>query len=310
MSINIVPYGPTYDEAVQKLEASIVQGKQVKLKIIKDHFLDRSLAFETYFPCVAIGENGQVVGTSVGAYTDLIINGQQFKSGFVFDVKVHPAYRNNGIGRMVTSYYKALFTKEGLDKNFTTLKLSNTPVVKMATRALKNIWLYDFIYLTIPTARIVDVRPVLDGDTRFKVRLFDTGKLPSFYYDHFDGGLSCFYTNKLYRLRIDKISRLYNLGLKVLKLLRPSKYALLPRETEEMSFATLFDHSRDNIHRLNEVLESLCERGVKYLLVCCRKKDAIYQYLENYSINSYGYYILSDFPLRTTDEVTLDVRCL
>ncbi|MGZ3974910.1 MAG: GNAT family N-acetyltransferase, partial [Flavisolibacter sp.] len=276
MSVTIVPYQSTYDAAVQKLEASVVQGNQIKLRIVKDHFLDRSVAFETYFPCVAIDDDKQVIGTSAGAYTDLIINGKQFKSGFVFDVKVLPAYRNQGVGRTVTSYFKSLFTKGGLEKNFTTLKLSNTPVVKMATRALKNIWLYDFVYLTIPTAQKVEKQGLIHSDTRFSVRLFDESKVSPTYYSHFAGGLGCFYTYMLYRLRIEKLSWLYRKGLKLLKVMNPSKYALLPKEREEMLFATLFDYSKENIYHINDVLKGLRERGISYLLVCCRPKDAIY----------------------------------
>ena len=152
MSASIIPYTPYFDEAISHLEASVVQGRQVQLRMLKDHFLSRSSVFSEYSPCLAVDNTNQLLGASVGAKTKMIVNGQLLDAGFVYDAKVHPSHRNKGVGRLMAKHHKEWFSTEGLKNNFTTLKLSNAPVIQLSAKAIGNIWLYDFVYLTIPTA--------------------------------------------------------------------------------------------------------------------------------------------------------------
>ena len=77
-----------------------------------------------------------------------------------------------------------------------------------------------------------------------------------------------------------------------------------------MQFACLYNHHPHNLSGINNVLQALERTGIAYLLVCCRKGDAVYQALKKYSINTYGYYILTDFPVKREDSVVMNVRCL
>ena len=95
-----------------------------------------------------------------------------------------------------------------------------------------------------------------------------------------------------------------------MKRLQPSKYTSLPGENEMLSFATLYNHDSENINGINEVLEMLETKGIRQLLVCCRKNDAINQFLKSITINRYSYYLVTDFKLDRDDEVSIDVRCL
>ena len=310
MNISVVPYNSVYDADIQQLEKATNQGKQIKLQILKNHFLDRSMVFKKSFPCVSVNQQEKLIGTCIGAQTDLIVNGKSFDAGFAFDVKVHPLYRNQGVARMMAKFiYNNFFKTEGFQKNFTTLKLSNTPVIKLSAKAIGKIWLYDFVYLTIPT-KIKIKEPFKDkGNAKLSIKLFHQENLSSVYYTNFKDGLGCFHTHKLYQLKIEKISWLYRQGLEMLKKIN-YKYSLLPKENEVMSVATLYNHTVNNIESINNVLGYLDKEDIKYLLVCCRKNDSIYNYLKKYSINSYGYYILSDFLLSSKDEVVMDIRCL
>lgn len=310
MNIQLIPYKNTYDADITELENSVVQGKHIKLRILKNHFLDRSVVFENYFPCLAVNKEKRLVGTAIGAKTKIIINGKMYNAGFGYDVKVHPAHRNNGVGRTMATHQKEWFKAEGLEKNFITLKLSNAPVVKLIAKAVGKIWLYDFVYLTIPSKARISEPFVRKAAQKFFVKLFDREALSPNYYTEFSGHLGYFHTYKLYRLKLEKLSWLYRQGLRILKKINPKKYSQLPVEQEVMEFATLYNHTENNMANMNTVLEHLEAKGKKYLLVCCCKNDSIYDYLKKYSINTYGYYILSDFPLKGKDEVTLDVRCL
>jgi len=310
MSISVIPYSSIYDAEIQQLEKATNQGMKIKLQILKNHFLDRSLVFKKSFPCIAVDQQEKLIGTCIGAQTDLIVNGDSFDAGFAFDVKVHPLYRNKGVARMMAKYiYSNFFKAEGLQKNFTTLKRSNIPVLKLSAKAVGKIWLYDFVYLTIPT-KIKIKAPIKDKSTvKLSIKLFQQENLSSLYYTNFVDGLGCFHTHKLYQLKIEKLSWLYRQGLGMLKKVN-FKYSFLPKENEIMLVATLYNHTAHNIESINNVLDYLDKKDIKYLLVCCRKKDSIYNYLKKYSINSYGYYILSDFLLSDKDEVGMDIRCL
>ena len=131
MRIELTPYQPSYDGAIASLEDSSVQGKAIQLKIIKNHFLDRSAVFQHSFPCIALTDDDKVIATAVGAQTKMVINKESIKAGFVFDAKVHLSYRRNGVGMRLARHQKDWFSKQGFEKNFTTLKLSNAPVIKV-----------------------------------------------------------------------------------------------------------------------------------------------------------------------------------
>ena len=273
--------------------------------------VDQSCGFlPQSFPCIALTEDYKVIATAVGAQTKLEINGKISEAGFVFDAKVHLSYRRKGIGMRLAKYQKDLFSKEGFEKNFTTLKLSNAPVIKVSAKAIGNIWLTPFVYLTIPTSIKIPSTLRSPAANNFSVRLFDKEKLPAGYHTNFPSGLGVLHTWKLYRLKIEKISWLYKQGLKCLRKISPNQYNLLPKEKEVMEFATLFNHSEKNIGSINEVLQHLEAKEKKFLLVCCRNGDSIYNHLKRYSINTYHYYILTDFALSVKDELAIDVRCL
>ena len=310
MHITLTPYNDSYDEKISKLENSVVQGKGVQLKIIKKHFLDRSAVFLKTFPCLALNEEQGVIGTAIGAETKLMLNGETLNAGFVLDTKVHESYRNNGVGRSLANAQNEWFTQQGWEKNFTTLKSSNLPVIKLSYRALKKFWLTPFVYLTIPTS--IFIRPGIfpSATSNFSVRLFDPEKLKGSYFTNFPGGLGVFHTWMMYQLKIENLSWLYRQGMSCVKKLQPMRYSMLPKQDDVIQFATLFNHSEVNINGINEVLQHLNTNGKRFLLVCCRKGDSIYRHLKKYSINLYGYYILSDFPLGINDKLTIDVRCL
>jgi len=310
MRIDLTPYHPGFDSAIATLEDDIVQGKGTQLKILKNHFLDRSVVFQKSFPWVALTEDDKVIATAVGAQTKLVINEQIIEAGFVFDAKVHLSYRRKGIGMRLARHLKDRFSKEGFDKNFTTLKLSNAPVIKVSAKAIGNIWLTPFLYLTIPTCAKIPSFFRSTGTDNFSVRLFDKEQLPVGFHTNFTSGLGVLHTWKLYRLKIEKISWLYKQGLKCLRKISPKHYNLLPKEKEVMEFATLFNHTEQNISSINEVLLNLEAKEKKFLLVCCRKGDSVYNHLKSYSINTYHYYMLTDFALSKKDKLAIDVRCL
>jgi len=312
MYLNIVKYHPIYDQALHRMEQAIVQGKAIRMKIIKKHFLDRATVFKKFYALVAIDINENPVATCIGAVTKLGINGVFYNTGIGYDVKVIEAFRNHGIARRLAKpLYEQFFRPEGLKKNFVTLKQSNIPVIRLLSKTIPNISLYDFVYLTIPcTSRLNKVLPAKVDKQLFSVSLFqDDGPDPALYSIK-KSGLGYFKTYKVYQLQIMSISSLYRLGLWFLRKWNPEKYSRLPLIGETMKFATLFNHTQENIQHINDVLEELEKKGINYLMVCCRRKDSLFNTLKKLSVNTYGYLIISDFMLRKQDALSIDVRCL
>jgi hypothetical protein len=312
MTIDIVPYENKYDEQIRVLEQDAIQGKSIQLEIIKNDFLDRAAVFEKYLPLLGLDAKGIPIATCIGARTKMIVNGHQFDAGVGFEVKVSRANRNKGVGKLLAiSTYKKFFKPEGLSKNFITLKASNIPVIRLVAKTISHLWLYDFVYLTIPTKfRVTNFSAGDNKKKLFSTTLFDPGELPASYYTMLDNDLGYFHTYKMYQLRIRRISFLYKLGIEIMRRIQPLRYRSMPEIMKPFRFASLFNHHAGNIQGINLALEQLENTGIDYLMVCCRKNDSIYRMLNPLSINTYGYHILSDFPLSQKDEVTIDVRCL
>jgi len=308
---HIIPYSEEYHDRAIQLENAVTQGNNIQLEIVKEDFLDRAKVFNKNYACLALTNDGRVIGSAIGAQTMLTINGQDIAAGIGFDTKVDPAWRSKGVGRMLAKdLYKQFFRPQGLSRNFMTAKLSNVPVLKLVSHTVSNTSLYDFVYLTIPTNKRIKKTILKETTARFGIKLFNRYGLADEYYTQLENGLGCFHTYKMYRLKIRSISWTHKQGIAVMKRLQPSKYTSLPGVNEMLSFATLYNHTPGNINGINEVLEMLESKGIRQLLVCCRKNDAINQLLQSVAINRYSYYLVADFKLDRSDEVSLDVRCL
>lgn len=308
----IVPFTEDYLPGATDLERGILQGRNVQLELVKEHFLDRARVFEKWHCCLAVSNDGYIIGTVIGARTKLIVNGDMLDVGIGFDAKTHPDWRHKGVGRMLAKgMYQQFFKPEGLTRNIMTAKKSNAPMLNLVSRTILNVWRYDFVYLTVPTAARIESR-VYTGQPvqRFSVGLFDQERIAPAYYSQPGDGPRFFRTNKMYQLRVKKISLLYKSGIAVLKWLRPARFAGLPQEEDVLSLATLYDHASENIDSVNEILEHLQREGIGQLLVCCRKNDTMYKTFRNKAIHEYGYYLVSDFKLDRDDQVVIDVRCL
>lgn len=309
---HIIPYSEALNPQLLQFEKEIVQGRQIQLEIVKQHFLGRAAVFRNFQVFIAVDAQKHIIGTSIGAQTTIEINGEQIQAGFGFDAKVSPHRRNKGLGRsLAKEMYTQFFIPNGMSKNYMTAKLNNAAVLKMISGMLPNVWLYDFTYLTIPaSARINPTGYSESGTDHFGVRLFEPENVSSDYYTVFESGLGYFHSYKMYELKIKKVNSVYRMAFGFLRRYYSSKYRNTPQEGDAISFSTLYNHSTENLTGINSVLEDLEKKGIGFLLVCCKKRGAVYRLLKNISINSYDYHIVTDFHLTECDHINIDVRCL
>lgn len=312
MNYRIAPYTEEYAQKLAMFEQGIVQGKQLRLEICKQDVMDRANVFDQHVTYMALSEMDEIVGMSSGGRTTLEINGIAYPSGIGFDTKVHPNWRNRGIAKkLAQTTVVDFFEPNGLIKNYSTVKFSNKAVFKIFTDVLAHTDSYEFVYLTIPThLRLSPFHEVPLFDQRFHVRLFDRENLSPDYWKVFDNGLGYFRTDQLFQLKITRIAPLFKLGIALLQSFQPEKYRFAPKEGDLFSYATLFDHTNENIGQLQSVLDDLAKKGIRHLMVCCQKGDPSYRWLRKWAIDEYRYVILSDFELKPTDQVSLDVRSL
>lgn len=308
---HIHPVDPANHAKALALEKGVIQGESIALEILKEDFLSRAIPFGSHYSCMAITDGGEIIGTAIGATTRIKINEKEFNAGFAFDTKVSPAWRDQKVGRnLAQTLYRDFFVPGPMSGTFMTAKTANLPVMKVANNTVARTWAYPFVYLTIPTSSRIDNHEPGRNNHSFKVTIFDKEKLAPAYFTELENGLGYFKTYKTYRIKIRKISWPMKAGISVLKLFNPVKYKNLPSENDELSFATLYNHSPTTISRINTILETLQKEGVNQLLVCCCKGDSIYNSLKKKSINTYPYCLVSDFELKPTDKLTIDVRCL
>jgi hypothetical protein len=191
-----------------------------------------------------------------------------------------------------------------------TAKKVNTPVYKMVSRTIDNSTHYPFVYLVLPAHSRIRLNNGRNFSQQFKVGLFEEEKLCPSYFTQFNSGLGCFYTNKMYHLRVHKLDWKLNAALRILKIVYPKKYCTIPGRNENIFSATLYNQSIENINGINEVLRHIESKGLSQLMVCCQRDDAIYRSLKKYAISIYDYTLKADFKIDSSDRVGIDVRCL
>src|SRR5690606_26789868 len=98
----------------------------------------------------------------------------------------------------------------------------------------------------------------------FSVTLFKDDEPELTLYTITKSGLGYFNTYKLFQLEIAGISLFYRMGLWWMKKFNPGKYSQLPAAGKTMKYATLFNHTPENIIQINEVLEELEQNGVDF----------------------------------------------
>lgn len=95
--LRIEPYDPARDsEEAMAMEAMAPQGEAFRLTFRRATFHRRAESFAEHFILVA-RKDGRLVGTYAVAFKDVLLQGEPLRSAFIFDMRVHPEHRRQGV---------------------------------------------------------------------------------------------------------------------------------------------------------------------------------------------------------------------
>lgn len=306
----VVPYRPEHEQALLAIEHQTPQGFMVKLETVRSKFLSRAALFEEYTAFTAIGPDEKVLAGVTAVQAPVRINGELLQTGFGFDVLVDAAAQNMGIGQeLATCVRKRFFEPKGLTRQFTTLRAGNLTMLNLLSKSYRNTFLYQFLYLTFPTARTIRAENANIGEPTFSVSLLCDGDKLSDYYEVTAGGLGLWHTHQVYQLKVKSVNPVLSGGLWLgNRFVRTNKY--VPLVGSMLKMTTIFNLNQHNIHTLPEVSLQLYKRGINYMQICCQPSDAVYHALQKSALNAFSHYIVSTVELKPAEPLTLDVRCL
>lgn len=307
----IQEYAPEYDAFLADLDRRSVQGRQIQLELVRDHFLSRAVVFEDYRACILLDKSGRPAGAGASAIVPMLLDGRTYRAGFGFDLKVLPEFRHLHLASHFAAYtLQNHFKPAECELYFLTSKKSNQEIMQHILAPLFPVFRYDFVYLTLPTGRPLKPARKQGNPQRFFVELLsNAGELPS-YFEIMDSGLGIWYLDKCYRLKIRHIHPLLRLLTRVGGWFNREWANLIPEVGGEMRMAALYNLTADKLPSVNACLPRLAARGIQYLLVCCQRNDVVYHFLHPSSINTYDYNIMGSKNFAGHTTLTLDVRCL
>jgi GNAT superfamily N-acetyltransferase len=91
-------YGPGDNQEALALERICLQGRAFRLSFRRSHFHRRAENFADH-RIITARLGGRLVGIAAMAFKDVILGGRSLRAVFLFDLRVHPSYRNRGIAR-------------------------------------------------------------------------------------------------------------------------------------------------------------------------------------------------------------------
>lgn len=306
MKASILDYSDKYHNDIKLLDENSVQGKWIQLRMKKPTIHARCDIFQENHTILTMIKN-EIVGYMSAAKTFLVINDQKHEVFIGFDAKVRKDQRNKGIFKSMSTHMLDYYEQNGVMNAMITTKSNNKSINSVVRKQFVRSWYRKFVYLTIPTARKVNV--IRTGKERsLFINSFENDKQNNLLYSRCFKGFGIFNTYKAYELEILKIPYLLKKSVQLANRLYGT--ARYPDGTKSMKMATLYDVTDLDLKELNIAMEILHSEGVHFLNICCSKGDFLYNTLKPIAISRYDYHLVSTIALSEQDKIKLDVRCL
>jgi GNAT superfamily N-acetyltransferase len=336
MDIEISPYSGEDDAAARALEELCVQGMTLKLKFRRPNFRARSELYENYRIYCA-RRDGELVGIIAGALKGAKLHGEDILALYVYDLRVHPAFRKMGVGKRLTN---ALLDDQGREADciYTLINGENEKALNLAGRNFDPKVSIPLTYALIPVYRKRREPATWRFDKAAKIResyvqtqaghefmpLFNeekqAGYVGSLVLEGRAGTGCSIWTNE--DLLAEQIIRIPS-RMKALRilfgLLKPFiKLPHIPAANEVILSWFLFDLHADSSQSLGSLLAAVnnyaLAQGRTYLYVLLRNDDPILQQLREAGLKffTFPYRFLAKgraFP-RESDNIYIDIRDL
>jgi len=100
VDLRIEPYAAADNEAALRLEEQCCQGASVAVRFRRPTFEARSRVYRKYRILCAKAD-GELVGIGAWAEKRVRLRGDSVRAAYLYDLRVHPAYRRQGVARRV-----------------------------------------------------------------------------------------------------------------------------------------------------------------------------------------------------------------
>jgi GNAT superfamily N-acetyltransferase len=165
--IEICQYDPReHNAAALALDAKIVQGDAFALSFHRSTFHRRAENFRDWRIFVARWQ-GTLIGLAAGARKPVTFLGRSGHAKFVFDLRVHPAFRNRDVGRRLAA--AVLGWREAEDDLAYTWIVDDNRASAAVTRFLRGVRAGQYHYLVYPTHQSRPVGGEADSATLSEV---------------------------------------------------------------------------------------------------------------------------------------------
>lgn len=127
----IRPYRPPDDEALMALERLCPRGAPHAFVHYRRRFVDRAALFNEHLVLVVEGDGGEIVAAVASGIKETHAGGQPLRLGYLFDVRVAPAARRQGLALTLLRALEEALVAQGCDGAYAHVVSSNLPSVRL-----------------------------------------------------------------------------------------------------------------------------------------------------------------------------------
>jgi predicted N-acetyltransferase YhbS len=333
--IRIVPFASEDDEAALELEKLCVQGKSLSLRFHRSSFQIRSQLYDhSRIYCAKKGN--KLVGIIAGALKSVNLHTQTIRSLYVYDLRVHPDHRKQGIGRKLSTILAKDLGKEA-DCLYTLIHGQNDRIFSLAKRYFTPSMAIPLTYVVIPVYKRFhanNYKYLYTASNIYKQYLqYNTnmeflpefksnkmkGYMKSILLENVRAGCSIWTIEDILAEQVVRIPFLLK-ALKALSIpLRPFlRLPSIPKKNEILQSWFLFDLYAENDLGLRNLLRaainSAYDKEKDYLYILLQNSDLLLTRIKQsgFKLFTFPYYFLAKgkvFPF-LNDNIYIDIRDL
>jgi GNAT superfamily N-acetyltransferase len=146
------------NQAALDLEERCIQGKSLSLKFRRPSFHARSEVYD-FYKIYCAKERGRLIGIIAGALKKVSLHGEIIRAAYIYDLRVHPEYRSQGVGKKLTSFLLDNIGPKA-DCIYTLINGQNDRALGLACRNFSPKIIVPLVYIVMPVyKKLKEERP-------------------------------------------------------------------------------------------------------------------------------------------------------